>query len=274
VIARQLLKTFAPPTALFIIFGQQLYHRLFEGADKLAQAPKVMLWAWERPEQLSFLDASNTGVAYLAETIYPAKDGFTVRPRLQPLHLPEAAYLEAVVRIETDRRKNWALSQEQLDALVREVIKASSLPGVKALQIDFDARENERSFYRQLLTKIRKSLPERMPLSMTALSSWCMGDQWLRDIPVDEVVPMLFSMGAGRRESIDFLTNGDSGRFSYFQKCLGISINDPQPADILAKRTKLNGTRIYLFSPRSWNSVSLNNALDEVHIWQRPSVNL
>ncbi len=30
---------------------------------------------------------------------------------------------------------------------------------------------------------------------MTALASWCAGDDWLRDLPVDEAVPMLFRMG-------------------------------------------------------------------------------
>src|SRR5690349_7058782 len=37
--------------------------------EKLRVLPMTMLWAWERPEHLQFLDATATGVAFLDRTI-------------------------------------------------------------------------------------------------------------------------------------------------------------------------------------------------------------
>jgi hypothetical protein len=227
-----------------------------------------MLWAWERPEHLSFLDSSKTGVAYLAETIYPTESGYFVRPRFQPLELPANVYLEAVVRIETDRKREWNLSDPDMDTLAKEIAKATSKPNISALQIDFDARQSERPFYRQLLKKVRALVPTQMPLTITALSSWCMGDQWLHGLPVDGVVPMLFSMGRGEKEALDFIKASDESRLSYFHKCVGLSINDSKWSAVLADRIKLADARIYFFSTRPWNSLLVQKAQDEVRSWK------
>lgn len=227
-----------------------------------------MLWAWERPEHLSFLDGSDTGVAYLAETIYPKEEGFFVRPRLQPLVLSKNTYLEAVVRIETDRKIAWALSEADTNRLAGEIAKVAAKPGIKALQIDFDARESERPFYRKLLDKVKPLIPQQMPLTITALSSWCMGDRWLQGLPVDEVVPMLFSMGAGEKESLDFIKSSDDAQLDYFRRSVGLSVNDSRYAAELANRIKLADSRVYFFSTRPWNSKLVQKAQDEVRSWK------
>ncbi len=43
--------------------------------DPLPGFPKLVLWAWERPENLSYINPAFTGVAYLAETITLAAPG-------------------------------------------------------------------------------------------------------------------------------------------------------------------------------------------------------
>ena len=59
----------------------------------------------------------------------------------------------------------------------------ASLPEVfLAIQIDFDATKSERSFYRELITDLRQRLPANVHLSITALASWCMDDDWLSDL--------------------------------------------------------------------------------------------
>ena len=110
--------------------------------------PPVMLWAWESPEDLRFLDPQKTGVAFLAKTITLRSDKVVVRPRLQPLKLPDGTKTIAVVRIETDRTDLPSLSPTQLSQIVRE-IRDSSVSSV--VQIDFDATISERNFYRSLL---------------------------------------------------------------------------------------------------------------------------
>ena len=44
---------------------------------------------------------------------------------------------------------------------------------------------------------------------MTSLASWCTGDAWFNDFPVDEAVPMVFQMGADSEKIKTFLRNGN-----------------------------------------------------------------
>ncbi|HET6861920.1 MAG TPA: hypothetical protein VFH91_02705, partial [Pyrinomonadaceae bacterium] len=38
-------------------------------ADRMSRVPQTVVWAWERPEDLKFIDPAKIGVAYLAKTI-------------------------------------------------------------------------------------------------------------------------------------------------------------------------------------------------------------
>ena len=37
--------------------------------DPLPEFPHIMIWAWERPERLDFIDPREAGVAFLARTV-------------------------------------------------------------------------------------------------------------------------------------------------------------------------------------------------------------
>jgi hypothetical protein len=65
----------------------------------MAQAPRLLLWAWERPEDLRFIDSDHVGVAFLAGTIRLRAGATDYRPRLQPLRVSSQAKLVAVIRI-------------------------------------------------------------------------------------------------------------------------------------------------------------------------------
>src|SRR5258705_11788686 len=69
------------------------------------------------------------------------------------------------------------------------------LPQGTAEQMDFDEKGSERPPNRQLLHRVRERPGLSVPLSMTALASWCAGDRWLEDLPIDEAVAMLFRLG-------------------------------------------------------------------------------
>lgn len=47
---------------------------------------------------------------------------------------------------------------------VREVMPAVKIPGVRALQIDFDARQSERQWYAELLRELRGRFLRICPL--------------------------------------------------------------------------------------------------------------
>ena len=219
--------------------------------DPLPQFPRVIVWAWERPEKLDFIDAREVGVAFLARTISIRGGVVTVRPRLQPLVVAPGTALMAVVRVESQGVESASRAE-----IEHAILDATELRGVRALQIDYDARASERDFYRGLLADLHRVLPSSMPLSMTALASWCESDNWISGLPVTEAVPMLFRMGAGEAHR-----PGEDFRPDVCRSSVGVSTDEPLP-DIP------RGRRVYIFHPRSWSAAELEAAVHEVHRWQ------
>src|SRR5512140_1413700 len=74
-------------------------------AHSATRAPTpIVLWAWERREDLRFVDPAAVSVAYLAGTVRLRGDTVALRPRLQALITPDGTTRTPVVRIETDHR--------------------------------------------------------------------------------------------------------------------------------------------------------------------------
>ncbi len=173
------------------VLGTRGFPTASSSASKLSILPGTILWAWERPEKLDFIDPTRVGVAFLAKTIYLRGTTVVARPRLQSLNVPDGTKLIAVARIETNRRDVPNLTTSQIETTAAEVASLGQLPNISAVQIDFDATLSERDFYRALLVSVRGKLPVEMPLSITALASWCDGDSWLSDLPIDEATVYL-----------------------------------------------------------------------------------
>jgi len=221
--------------------------------------PSLVLWAWERPEDLRFLDPTKAGVAFLAATIRLGPKGVSYRPRMQPLQVARETSLVAVVRIET--AAGAALDHETATRVAGEIARAGRLPGVVAVQVDFDATASERAFYRELLVELRQQLPASMPISITALTSWCIGDRWMSGLPIDEAVPMLFRMGVGQAEVTNWMRSGHDFREAACRTSLGISLDERWP--------KLpGGRRLYAFSPSPWTERSLQSLVGELEAWR------
>jgi len=95
-------------------------------------------------------------------------------------------------------------------------------------------------------------MPAGMPLSITALLSWCAagpgsGD-WLATLPIDEAVPMYFRLGGSARSGGD--KSGYPLHAAHCRGSLGISTDESWPP--------LNPqARIYLFAPRPWSPFQL-----------------
>lgn len=266
-------------------------------SSQMESLPNLVFWAWERPEDLRFLEHKNAGVAFLAKTIYiPApeedtrKDGdgsLRIRPRSQPLRVAAGTPLIAVVRIETragrqpaayflaDTRSSphaayTALQQQRAAA---EIADVASLPNVRAIQIDFDATVSERAFYSALLTGVRAKLPPSFPLSITALASWCIGDPWLEQLPpgtIDEAVPMLFRMGPDTANVAKFLHSGNEFAVPACQTSLGVSTDEPLSralldSEFVPRISATRNKRIYIFAPRAWTQSAADAVLQE---WQ------
>jgi hypothetical protein len=209
--------------------------------------PPLVLWAWERPEDLSFLDPDRVGVAILDRTIRLGET-IEVYRRQQMLRVPSRTAIAAVVRIESD---GAVVDEGRRAEIVRAVLDAARGRGVRALQIDFDAAASQRAFYTALLTDVRRGLPGWMPLGITALASWCAEPEWLDSLPVDEAVPMLFRMGpdaeavrAQVQARRPFPARGCRGS-------IGVSTDEPNPG--VSSRPR----RTYVFHPRPWSAGAL-----------------
>jgi len=248
--------------AAFHFQRRELAHALLNGStssSRASQLPATIVWAWERPERLEFIDPEKVGIAFLAKTIYLRSDQVITRPRLQPLSLPPAARVIAVARIESegspDHLRGPALSAAQITETASTISQLGSLPNVVMVQVDFDATTNQRAFYRELLTQLRAKLPPSTALSITALASWCKGDNWLEDLPVDEAVPMLFRMGIERKQFLSGLASGEVFTSKPCRSSAGVSTDEPL--------TELpHVQRLYVFNPRVWSPDTLSKTME------------
>jgi uncharacterized protein DUF3142 len=256
--------------------------------------PAVIFWAWERPEDLRFLTPDQAGVAFLAKTIYllpPSTDptgsspSFIVRPRLQPLRIAVGTPLIAVIRMETPASPRLSSLQQNQSALhaftysnaqrallASEIAGSQSVSGVSAIQIDFDAPSSAHPFYAALLQDVRGKLPLSLPLSITALASWCIGDPWLGQLPpgtIDEAVPMLFRMGPDAGNVAKFLHSGDDFPVAACRGSLGLSTDETLSNDLLTAGSTFSTfnpreKRVYVFAPRPWTQSAAKTILQEL----------
>jgi len=219
------------------------------------RVPTRVLWAWEEPEDLHTLPPT-VGVAWLAET-YILTDHITVLPRRQPLSPAPGAPLIAVVRIETRPGfpHDFKDTPELRAAVAARLAAYGSRRDIHALQLDFDATQSQQPFYRGVLEALRPQLPRSLPLSITALLSWCGPHSWLHTLPIDEAVPMEFRMGGPRALAFIRTTHP---RYAITEPLcrtsLGLSTDEPWPASLSALNPS---TRVYLFAPRPWQPASL-----------------
>lgn len=236
-----------------VLFVQACSHRTV--SPRLdSEVPKKILWAWERPEDLRFADAKEFGVAFLAQTLVMQGPEIIYKPRRQPLEISSGAYVIAVTRVETvkDAGKRPSFNDDQRARLVQLIKATIDRPHVRAVQVDFDAVASERKFYGAMMKDLRAALPENISLTMTSLASWCVGDAWFNDFPVDEAVPMAFDMGADDENIKNFLARGNDWSEPLCRGSYGISLDDPLKMELKPDR------RIYYFKNGSWSSSDLN----------------
>ena len=228
--------------------------------------PATVVWAWEEPEDLR--SAADVGVAYLAETLMvgsAAGNAGAVRtaPRHQPLAVAPGARVMAVVRLIAT--PGFIDSPETRSQTAAALALAARSNGIRAFQVDFDATRSQRAFYASVLSQLRTQMPPGMPLSITALLSWCSaspeGGVWLSNLPIDEAVPMYFRLGGNSRPGGD--KTGYTIREPKCRGSIGVSTDESWPP--------LQGNvRVYLFAPRPWTAAQLA-ALPEIHDRYRPA---
>jgi len=217
-----------------------------------------ILWAWERPEDLRF--APNTEVAVHAAFIEIIGDRFGARGRRHPLlsaHPPSTA----VIHIQIDHREPLAWSPELRARVSGAALSYALAAKTPRVQIDFEVRQSERQILLDVLGDVRRGLPKGVVLSMTAIASWCVTEDWLKDAPVDEIVPMLFRMGESGKTIEKSLAKGRDFSNPRCRTALAISTDSP----ILRAPP---GRRVYLFNPRSWTLAEFDKMRRQMEGWR------
>jgi hypothetical protein len=213
-----------------------------------AATPRIVLWAWEQPEDLRFLAGRNPEVAFLDRTVTLRSGQLSVQRRHQPLRLAPDTVLTSVVRIETS---GVSPSVDRAGDVAREIADSASVPRVAMVQIDFDARQSDRPFYAALLRETRARLPRSTRLSMTALASWCADDPWIDATSVDEIVPMLFQMGPDARHVVTRLREERRWRVDACNGAAGLSTTERWRGLPMARS-------VYVFNPRPWQASDMD----------------
>jgi hypothetical protein len=255
--------------ALFILFGLSAPACKRAPSSSDLPAPRLVLWAWERPEDLRFLSQpsspsssssssslSGSGVAYLQSTVFLYKQHVVVRRRAAGLQLPDGIWRMPVVRIESDRTYPPTLEDGQRAELLRVLKSETEQAGIGRLQIDFEASASQRAFYRQLLGELRAALGPGFFLSVTALTSWCLSDRFMADLPVDEIVPMFYRLGSEGPKLRAELSRG-SDLAPECRRAHGLYTEEPMVPPPTPRR-------LYLFSRLSWTAPLLERALERL----------
>lgn len=219
----------------------------------------MVLWAWERPEDLRFAP-SNAEIA--VQTGFVGIDGsdLVARGRGFPL-LASRTPDTVVVHIQIDERRPVRWSPALRRRVVAATLHYATLRSIQRVQIDFEVPASERPILIDVLTDVRHALPPNTLLSMTALASWCDGERWLDAAPVDEIVPMVFRMGRSASVIKRRLANGGDFADRRCRTAIGIATDEP------IERAP-PGRRVYVFDPTSWTVSRFTAARSEVDGWR------
>jgi len=247
--------------ALIILFGLLFFWLFKNRSPKSINKQPIVLWAWERPENLMFIkDFENANVAFLAGSITIKDNEIQIQPRKQPLGLPENLSPIAVVRIDNfDTGLSLTPEQElSIENFILEMCTQSDK--ISGCQIDFDATVSEREYYEQLLGSISQKLPTDKELSITALVSWCNQNSWLENLPIKYAVPMFFRLGPDEKNIKKDLTGQDFMKSHKCQKYVGISTDESLPiGKYLKNRT------IFIFNPDSWTNEDYKSIMNKIN---------
>ncbi|CAM6004015.1 unnamed protein product [Sphagnum balticum] len=230
----------------------------------LSTLKSVVLWSWQNDDNLIFIDPDKVSVAGYCGTILIDRERVNFRPRLNALLVPDGTVVMPVFRVVT-RHPEEPLKEASIAEAVDTIAQCLKARPSPVVQIDFDATVAERRSYLALLKSLRLALPRDTAISVTALASWCLFDQWLERGAADEAVAMMFSMGRGQRETLQAVQKIPFATALSAKVSLGISANEPSTNRELKSRAVIRqAERIYIFATGGWSKERFQKLISEV----------
>ncbi len=213
----------------------------------LANLPKQILWAWERPEDLRWLP-TDMGVAYVASSIMLRGDKALIRRRTAPLLLADNTALVPVLHVDVSWSFPPTKTQQQIDTITAELLRVAKRANRNVVQLDFEVGRSQRDFLADTIAAARTRLNPAIALSSTAIASWCLDDYWIAGIRADEVIPMAFRMGRDQHALRQRILQQKGFTRERCRTAIGFSSDEPMMV--------VNTGRHYYFSPKSWTAAS------------------
>jgi hypothetical protein len=205
-----------------------------------------------------------SSVAYYAGTLYLVSGYVFFKPRMSRLEGSKGLSMCPVFRIE-NKESEHAPSPDSADRIAEIIQKYLARHPARCVQVDYDATPCERDFYARVLRRLRPALPKGTHIAVTALASWCLDDRWLRNLPADEAIVMLFSMGRGRNETLRLLEKRRLNTGANMEMSIGISANEALTNKRLRELGVLGAARrLYVFNSLSWTGSRFHNFSEEV----------
>ncbi len=261
---RKLLQPLSIATVLFVVLVTGAASRVFNQPP--ADQPNITVWAWDRYEDLSFLEGCKASVAFYAGTIFLRDHETLFKPRLHSLKLPKVMKTTPVFRIESRYSKGQPAASTAGE-VVNIIKQYQTAHRCKRIQLDFDAKESERQFFCSVLRLMRERLHPQTQIAVTALASWCLFDRWL-DIgnsAPDEAIAMLFSMGNSRDEVLSLLKDHQLATGGRTKVSIGISANEGYTNRRLKELVLFaHPVNVYIFNSLPWTRERFKVVKEEV----------
>ena len=230
---------------------------------------KLYYWVWDYNQDFTTIKLPrSTGVAYLAATIHVSSQAIIADSRHCRLVIPNNIPKISVIRIELANKidiKNLK-QKESINKINSLILKYADLNNVEAVQIDYDTRLNERDFYISLIKDLKTKINNQVQLSITALASWCLYDTWIKVLPIDQIVPMFFTLGNDTNNIIEYFKESKDINYAKCLNNIGISVNEEKLAKLILKDVYKAKSRpkpvVFIYSPKAWDKNSLTKTLE------------
>lgn len=156
--------------------------------DPLARAPRLILVAPDREEDLRFLNPADAGVELLSGKIVFSDRGTDLQPRRSAFYLPQGKPF-LIVSFDVESSSN-SPTGEQIRQASHLIANRTAEHFFAAVQLNFRLLPEQRAWCRDLLSLLRPLLRNHQLLVAAVDSGTCSDRNWMQSLAADAVVPL------------------------------------------------------------------------------------